>query len=260
MFPCNVSSRVLMPAALLVLSCAVPRGASAQAANQAPATDASTSVSAHPTAEQVGDSLESNKRYQAAIAAYATAPQMTAKIWNKMGIAYQMMFNTKDAVRCYKASLKMEPRDAQVLNNLGTVYATLKEYGQADRMYRRALKISPGSAVTLKNLGTNQLAERKYSQGWDAYQRALAIDPHIFSDHLHPRTNSPSSVQELGAMNYYMALGCARAGYTNCALEYLRRAMDEGFTDRKKVESNSEFASLRGSPEFKQLIAEETRQ
>ena len=27
---------------------------------------------------------------------------MTAAIWNKMGIDYQMMFNSKDAARCYK--------------------------------------------------------------------------------------------------------------------------------------------------------------
>ena len=68
---------------------------------------------------------------------------MTAAIWNKMGIAYQMMFNSKDAMRCYKESLKLDPANPQVLNNLGTVYASLKEYGQADRMYRKALKIDP---------------------------------------------------------------------------------------------------------------------
>src|ERR1700734_253578 len=49
-----------------------------------------------PTAEQAGDSLAARQRYQAAIEAYSKATEMTATIWNKMGISYQMMFNSKD--------------------------------------------------------------------------------------------------------------------------------------------------------------------
>ena len=60
-------------------------------------------------------------------------------------------------------------------------------------------------------------------------------------------------------MNYYMAAGCARAGYADCALQYLRMALDEGFTTRKKVANDVEFASLRANPAFKQLMAEPQR-
>jgi tetratricopeptide (TPR) repeat protein len=176
-----------------------------------------------------------------------------------MGIAYQMMFNSKDATRCYKQSLQLDPNDPQVLNNLATVYASLKEYGQADHLYRKALKFDPRSALILKNFGTNLLAEHKYNKGWEVYQQALAIDPEIFSNHDTPSVDDPSSVQERGAMNYYMAAGCARAGYADCAVEYLRMALDEGFTTRKKVATDVEFASLRSNPAFKQLIEEQQR-
>jgi len=213
--------------------------------------------SVQPTPEQVGDSLVAHQRYQAAIAAYSQSPAMTADIWNKMGIAYQLMFNSRDATRCYKESLKLDPANSQVLNNLGTVYASLKQYGQADRMYRKALKLDAKSALVLKNYGTNLLAEHKYHKGWEMYQQALAIDPGIFADHSGPTIENPSDVQERGAMNYYMAAGCARAGYTDCALQYLRLALDEGFTTRKKVEADSQFASLRENPAFKQLLAEQ---
>jgi tetratricopeptide (TPR) repeat protein len=232
----------------------------AQAKVQAPAPPAATPAAAQPTPEQIGDSLIAHQRYQAAIAAYAKAPQMTAALWNKMGIAYQMIFNSKDATRCYKESLKLEPRNSQVLNNLGTVYASLKEYGQADKMYRRALKYDPKSALIYKNLGTNLLTEHKYNKGWEAYQQAIALDPQVFTDHSSPTVQDPSNVQERGAMNYYMALGCARAGYTDCALQYLRLALDEGFTTRKKVAADSEFASLRSNPDFQRLLAEQRSQ
>jgi Flp pilus assembly protein TadD len=209
-----------------------------------------------PTAEQIGDSLAARQHYQAAITAYSKSIQMTAPIWNKMGISYQMMFNLKDAVRCYRESLKLDPHNPQVLNNLGTVYASLKEFGQADRLYHKALKIDPQNAPILKNLGTNLLAEKKYEKGWKAYQQAIAVDPQIFADRNAPKVENPASVQERGAMNYYMALGCARSGYTDCALQYLRAALDEGFTSRKKVAAESEFASLRTNPDFQQLMAE----
>jgi len=260
--------RWILSATLFTIPLAIPRILPAQANGQPPApapaptppaAQAAPPAHAQPTAEQEGDSLTARQRYQAAIAAYSKAPQMTAVIWNKMGIDYQMMFNSKDATRCYKQSLLIDPHNAQVLNNLATVYASLKNYGPAERLYRKALKIDPHSALILKNLGTDLLAEHRYNKGWEAYQQALAIDPQIFSDRGSPAVEDPSSVAERGAMNYYMAASCARAGETACALQYLRMALNEGFTTRKKVANDVEFASLRDNPDFKQLLAEQQR-
>jgi Tfp pilus assembly protein PilF len=147
-----------------------------------------------------------------------------------------------------------------VLNNLATVYGSMKNYGAADRMYRKAIKLDPQSALVLKNYGTNLMTEHKYTRGWEAYQHALAIDPTIFTGHNGPTVQNVASVGDRGAMNYYMALGCARAGYTDCALEYLRSAIDEGYTNPKKVAADDAFASLRGNPAFQQLLAEQRRQ
>jgi Tfp pilus assembly protein PilF len=175
-----------------------------------------------------------------------------------MGIAYQMMFNVRDAEHCYRQSLKLDPHNAQVINNLGTIYDSQKQYSAAERLYRKALKINPHSALVYKNLGTNLLAQHKYNRGWDAYQQALAIDTQIFADRGSPQVQNPASVADRGAMNYYMALGCARMGQTDCALQYLRMALDEGFTNPKKVAADVAFASLRDNPDFKQLMASQT--
>jgi tetratricopeptide (TPR) repeat protein len=250
-------SRWILFLPLLAISLGASRAQPTQATSPTPPPASATPPQKPPTPEQLGDSLVGHQRYQAAIAAYSNVPEMTADIWNKMGIAYQMLFNSKDATRCYKESLKLDPNNPQVMNNLGTVYASLKMYGQADRMYRKALKLDPRSAIVLKNYGTNLLAEHKYNRGWAAYQQALAIDPQIFADHNGPAVQNPSNVQDRGAVNYYMAAGCARAGYTDCALQYLRMALDEGFTTRKKIEADSQFASLRNNPAFKQLLAEQ---
>jgi tetratricopeptide (TPR) repeat protein len=208
-----------------------------------------------PDPEDLGDSLSGHQRYQAAIAAYTKITDPSAVVWNKIGIAYQMMFNLKDASRCYNASLKLDPRNASVLNNLATVNDSLKQFGVAERYYRKALKIEPRSALILRNLGSNQLAQHKYKKGWASYQSALAIDPQIFQSHSGASVENPASTQERGAMHYYMAKGCVNAGNHECAIQNLRLAINEGYISPQKIATDSSFAILYELPAFQQMIA-----
>jgi hypothetical protein len=57
-----------------------------------------------------------------------------------------------------------------------------------------------------------------------------------------------------------MAKGCVRAGMNDCAIDYLRMALNEGFTNPKKIEADGEFAGLKGVPAFRELLAEQQRQ
>ena len=213
-----------------------------------------------PTPEDIGDSMIAHQRYQAAIEAYKKAPRNSPDVWNKMGIAYQRMFNLQEASHCYQMSLKLDPKSAHVLNNLGTVFDSQKDYGAAERLYRKALKYDPKSALIYKNLGTTLLTQRKYRKGWEFYQAALALDPQIFENNSNPRVENPASAQERGALNYYMARGCARAGQNACAIEYLRMALNEGFTSPQKIVADNNFAILRGVPAFEQLLASQHAQ
>jgi len=239
----------------------LPSQPSAQAPAQPPSPVATPPLPVRePTPEQLGDSLQGHQRYQAAIAAYAKVTDPSAGVWNKMGIAYQMMFNLKDAIRCYNQSIKLEPRNASVLNNLATVYDSLKQYGTAERYYRKANKIDPNSALILRNLGSNQLSQHKNKKGWAAYQSALALDPQIFQNHSGASVTNPASTQERGAMHYYMAKGCISAGNSECAIQNLRLALNEGYTNPRKIAADSSFASLRELPAFQQLIASQSAQ
>jgi tetratricopeptide (TPR) repeat protein len=232
-----------------------------QSAPASPLTQSQNASSQfQPTPEDIGDSMIAHQRYQAAIEAYKKAPRNSPDVWNKMGISYQMMFNLQDAARCYQMSLKLDPKDAHVLNNLGTVFDSQKDYGAAERLYRKALKYDPNSALIHKNLGTTLLTEHKYRKGWELYQAALALDPHIFENKSNPRVENAASAQQRGALNYYMARGCVRAGQNACAIEYLRMALNEGFTSPQKIVADNDFAILRGMPAFEQLLASQHAQ
>jgi len=218
-------------------------------------------VAATPkTAEDLGDALMARQRYQAAIEAYQKVLSRSAEVWNKMGIAYQLMLNQEAAMHCYQSSLRLAPKNGPVLNNLGTIYDAEKEYRFAERMYRKALKADSDSALIHKNLGTNLLAQHKYNKGWEEYQTALELDPNVFKNSNSPRVQNPASVENRGAMNFYMAKGCVRAGMNDCAIDYLRLALNEGFTSPKKIEADSEFAVLKSLPAFQQLLASQSRQ
>jgi tetratricopeptide (TPR) repeat protein len=226
----------------------------------APGAPAATATAPSPAAVspvELGDALVFHKRYQAAIAAYQSAPQMTASIWNKMGMAYQMLLNLNDATRCYKQSLKLDQKSPAVYNNLGTAYESQGDLSHAERMYRKAAQINPKFALAYKNLATCLMAQRKYKQGRQADAQALALDPTIFAPGNYPTVDNAASVHDRGAMNYYMAIDCARAGQTACALDHLRMALNQGYTSASKVAADSNFASLAGDPAFQQLLAEQ---
>jgi tetratricopeptide (TPR) repeat protein len=218
-----------------------------------------------PTAEDRGDAHFLRRQYQAAIAAYAKDPSPSAIVWNKMGISYQMLYDLKDAAHCFRAALKLDPHSAKNLNNLGVIYQLQRDYKQAERMYRRALQFHPPlphsrtSALILKNLGTAFLAEGKYDQGWEAYRKAVALDPGVFADTRAPRVDDPSPIRQNGAVNYFMAKGCAHAGRIKCAVKYLRLSLDERFTTVKKVVRSSDFDGIRKNVAFQRLLAEETQ-
>ncbi len=260
--PCTLLALALLalfvPASSITLAQSPSPGSAPS--SQPPRTVNGLIMQPPPSPEELGDTLVVHQRYQEAIESYKKAPQDSSIVWNKMGIAYQMMFNLEEATHCYHVSLKIDPDNPNVLNNLGTVYDSTKDYKSAVKMYHKALKIDPHSALVLKNLGTDLLAQHQYEKGWEAYKAALAINPDIFGVDSGPRVQNPASVQQRGAMNYYMAKSCARAGLRDRAIQYLRMALNEGFTNPKKVVADSEFASLLGIPEFEKLMEEEKEQ
>jgi Tfp pilus assembly protein PilF len=208
-----------------------------------------------PSPEQVGDALMAHQRYQAAIEAYKEGSVDSSTTWNKMGVAFQLMLNTEEASRCYSTAIKIDPTNSVAINNMGSIYMSKKDFGKAERTYRKALKLDPKSALFHKNLGTALLAERKYNKGWESYQTALTLDPEIFDHSSSVRVENPASIQDRGAMNFYMAKSCVKAGMTARAIDYLRLALNEGFTTPKKILADTELSGLRTVPAFQELLA-----
>jgi tetratricopeptide (TPR) repeat protein len=185
---------------------------------------------------------------------------MSALLHNKAGIAFHQMQNLLLAKKEYERAVKLNPAYSEAINNLGTIYYGQKSYRRAVRYYKAAIKIAPGSASVFSNLGTAYFARRDYKNATINYQHALALDPEVFEHHssfgtlLQERT-----VADRAKFHYYMAKTYAQAGMHERAMLYIRKALEEGFTDRKKFVEEAEFSALQTNPEFQQLIASEPR-
>ncbi len=67
------------------------------------------------------------------------------------------------------------------------------------------------------------------------------------------------SVEERAKFHYYLAKAYAKEGANDRALLYIRKAIEEGFKDKKKFMEDSEFSKLRELAEFKDLMTLEPR-
>ncbi len=62
------------------------------------------------------------------------------------------------------------------------------------------------------------------------------------------------TVEERARFHYYLAKIYAKQGQQDRALQYMRKALEEGFADRKRLMEDPEFAALRDLPAFKELL------
>jgi tetratricopeptide (TPR) repeat protein len=211
-------------------------------------------------AEHRADILMARKMYREAVEVYKEGPADSAIIWNKIGIAYHQMLQLDLARRNYEKSIKLNPQYPEAINNLGTVYYAHKNYRKAISCYKKALKISPNSASVYSNLGTAYFGRKKYKQAAEAYQTAVSIDKDVFEHHgTYGVLLEERSVEERAKFHFYLAQTYAKAGMNERALQYIRKALEEGFKEKKKLMEDPEFESLRELPEFKELMALEPR-
>lgn len=212
------------------------------------------------TPEARGDVFMARKMYREAIDAYHQGPADSAITWNKIGIAYHQLLELRTAEKNYQHALKIDPKYSEAVNNLGTVYYAHKKYRSAIRRYNSALKLKPDTASYYSNLGTAYFAQKDYKKAALAYQTAVKLDPDIFENHsTFGTTLQERSVEEFAKFHYYLARTYAKAGQTDRALLYIRKALEEGFKDRKLFMEEPEFATMRDSQEFKDLMALEPR-
>lgn len=212
------------------------------------------------TFEERGDIYSARKMFREAAEAYLKTQPPTAVVLNKAGIAYQQQNDLESAKKYYTRATKMDPGYAEAINNMGTVFYAQKSYSRAIRYYKKALKLRPRSASILSNMGTAWFARRNYKEAFENYQLAMEIDPEVFERHgTQGVMLEERDIAERAKFNYYMARLYAKRGMNELALQYIRKALEGGFKDKKKFREEEDFTALRKLPEFEELMKLEPR-
>ena len=261
-------SRMLLPFCLLVcLSIPVrlvadegqqtPPPAPQQAAPQPPAVP-----NPNDSAEQLeerGDLLRAQKRYLDAIDFYnaAMAKQPTALLWNKLGMSYLLMQRPAEATKSFDQAIKADKHAAEGYNNRGYMEYRKEKYYKAIKYYQKALSIHPTDAVFHYNMASAYFAMHDYKRAAQEYRAAYLLDPDIFQRVSKIGVMAQStSPEDRAAFSFMVARMYAQAGDLDHSLEYLRKAMEEGYKDIKKVYTDSEFATLRTDKRFEELMSQ----
>jgi tetratricopeptide (TPR) repeat protein len=215
------------------------------------------------TPELRGDIFMAKKQYREAIDAFHQGSLKDPIVWNKMGIAYHQMMQLDSALKSYQQAVHLKKDYLEAINNIGTVYYARKNFRRSISYYQRAIKIAPQegkSASIYSNLGTSYFARKQYKEAADAFQTAMTLDPEVFEHRSSVGVMlEERNVEERAKYHYYVAKLYAKNGRDELALQYLRKALEEGFKERKQLEKDPEFATLRETQEFKDLLALEPR-
>jgi tetratricopeptide (TPR) repeat protein len=217
---------------------------------------------ANATAEELerrGDELRGEKNNLDALdyfrAALAKKPN-DSQIYNKMGIVELQMLHFKPARKDFERAIKADRTHADAINNLGVVYYQMKKYGRAINLYNQAIAIREETASYYSNLGAAYFAKKEYEKATVAYARALQLDPEVFERISRTGVELQQlPLEDRARYDYVMAKLYAKMGMADRSLQYLRKAMEEGYKDIQTVYKDVEFSELRKDPRFTELMA-----
>jgi len=209
--------------------------------------------------ERQGDELRANKAYLDALDYYHVALKKepnNAHIYNKAGIAELQMQRHKQARKNFERAIKADPQFADAYNNLGAVYYQQKKYGGAIKRYEQALQLRSDVATYYGNLGAAYFAKKDFDRAALNYSKALELDPDVFERHSRAGISAQLPTPEDRAhYAYVMAKLYAKAGIAERSLQFLRRALEEGYSGIDQVYKDAEFAELRKDPRFTALMS-----
>jgi len=221
-----------------------------------PVPDGSASAA---TLEEQGDELRAQKHYLDSIDYYNVAlkKQPSPLLWNKEGMSYLLLQRPDPAAKCFDRAIKMDRQDPASYNNRGYVEQMRRKYDKAIVYYKKAVALRPDDAVFYYNMGSSYFGKHDFQDAAKAYHQAFALDPNIFvratKTGVMAQATSPD---DRAAFSFLVAKMYAQAGDFDHSLEYLRRAMEDGYKHINDVYTEKEFATLRTDKRFEALMAQ----
>lgn len=184
----------------------------------------------------------------------STLDPYDAVIFNKLAITYSKLARFRQADRAIQRSLRLDSGYANAFNTRGVLHVAQHRFKKAISSFRTAIRLQPKTAVFHLNLGTAYFHRDRYSAGRRALRRAVELDPDVLQ--MEDVIQIRAGVNEEDAERLFQwSLMYAEMGDRDSSLNYLSRALEEGFRDARRLAREPALAGLRTQPEFMNLLA-----
>lgn len=143
----------------------------------------------------------------------------------------------------------LNPKYPYAFNNLGTVYFAQDDKRNAEKCFRKAITLNPGIASFYINLGTLYFEWKRPEKGMAALHKALEIDPDVLTK---PDTISLAAGGSLNPSEraYLHAKVYASIGDAERSVQHLQIALNAGFTNIEALRTDKDFDPIREDERF----------
>jgi tetratricopeptide (TPR) repeat protein len=208
-------------------------------------------------AEEKGDLDRIHKDYAAAVSHYDSALRVKTKsadLYNKMGIA-ELQLNDRGAARKnFGKALKYNPQFFAALNNLGVLDLLDRRYKSSITFLKQALALDESNAHTHLNLANAWMGLGNVDYAMTEYSRALELDADVLSTGSEGVVAQVSTPEQRARISFLIAKSYMKRGNLDGALEYLRRAKEERYTDMGSVYKDPAFTALWTDPRLAKIV------
>ena len=165
-------------------------------------------------------------------------PQLVPARLN-LAFAYEKAGRIEEAMSAYRAAIDAQPKDFYAHNNLGVLYDKKGLYDEAIAEFQSALSIEPGNSTALKNLEnarkSRAIVKEREAQIARAEKEAQA------------RPQDPRAAYQVARLHAFY-------GNKELALQWLGKAVRQGYKDFADVKVDPAFQSIREEREFDLLL------
>lgn len=206
------------------------------------------------TVSQEGDIAFSRKDFYAALIKYLDAGRLNpnnAFIYNRLGITYSQLRYYPEALQAFKRSIELNSKYSYSINNLGSVYFAQKDLKKAEKYFKKALSMKPDEASFHMNLGSLYFEKKKTAQAMAEWRKGMALDPNSMSRNSAVNLGTSRLSKE---KNYFIARIYASSGDVTQAIERLKQALEDGFTDIDSIQTQPDFDPIRKDERFIEFV------
>lgn len=188
-----------------------------------------------------------------------------------LGSAYQMSGRVDEAIPLYLRAIELDPTDLDALINLANLYLNRGNPDAALPWIQMLTQSHPNFSGGYLALGHYYFLTHNLPEAEAASLRAVQLDPraplplhylgitYTLEGKIEPARQALLRALEVGGDSPQICFDLARAeataGNGSAAISRLENALKLGYRDAGSIGDNPEFASLKRTPEFRQLIA-----